>query len=103
MAKPPANELPEATTTTPSTSRSANDDDIDAQFQEPIPAQPSTSTSNSNSAALHKTTTEKLKDVVKKPFGEPDQGSHTLGNKEITSPEMAAANEVLTAKDLKSP
>jgi len=43
--------------------------------------------------------------VVKKPFGGLEEGSHAhmLGKKEITSPEMAAANEVLTAKDLKSP
>ena len=44
---------------------------------------------------------------MKKPFSGPEEGSHAhahmLGKKEITSPEMAAANEVLTAKDLKSP
>lgn len=42
---------------------------------------------------------------MKKPFGSSDDSSdpHTLGKKEITSPEMAAANEVLAAKDLKSP
>jgi len=102
--EPPVNELPEAIT---STSTSATDD-LDAQFQEPIPAQPSTSSTSvsSDPSALHKTTTEKLKDVVKKPFGGQEQGSHShslLGKKEITSPEMAAANEVLTAKDLKSP
>ncbi|EFQ96604.1 hypothetical protein PTT_00361, partial [Pyrenophora teres f. teres 0-1] len=120
---PPVNELPVATST------SATDDQIDAQFQEPIaaPAQTSTSSSSSSTTAtatltstpapssndegssLHKTTTEKLKDAVKKPFsgggggGGAEGGSHMLGKKEITSPEMAAANEVLMAKDLKSP
>jgi hypothetical protein len=40
---------------------------------------------------------------MKKPFtSSDDTSSHTLGNKEITSPEMAAANEVLASKDLKS-
>ncbi|KAK1914981.1 hypothetical protein CFE70_009203 [Pyrenophora teres f. teres 0-1] len=121
--EPPVNELPVATST------SATDDQIDAQFQEPIaaPAQTSTSSSSSSTTAtatltstpapssndegssLHKTTTEKLKDAVKKPFsgggggGGAEGGSHMLGKKEITSPEMAAANEVLMAKDLKSP
>jgi len=98
--EPPVNELPEATSTSTSSS-----DDIDAQFQEPVPTQPSTSTPTNNSSAFHKTTTEKLKDAVKKPFSYSDDSSHTnmLGKKEITSPEMAAANEVLLAKHLKSP
>ncbi|KAI4955446.1 hypothetical protein J4E91_001307 [Alternaria rosae] len=79
-----------------------------AQFQEPIVPEASTSTSTStddDDNSLHKTTTDKLKDAVKKPFGSSDNSSnpHTLGKKEITSPEMAAANEVLAAKDLKSP
>jgi hypothetical protein len=44
-------------------------------------------------------------DTLKKPFSSADDSSNsqTLGNKDITSPEMEAANEVLAAKDLKSP
>ncbi|KAI4634656.1 hypothetical protein J4E81_007184 [Alternaria sp. BMP 2799] len=108
--EPPTDGLPGATSTTsPSVDSTApSHDNIDLQFQEPIAPETSTSTSTStddNDNSLHKTTTDKLKDAVKKPFGSSDESSdpHTLGKKEITSPEMAAANEVLAAKDLKSP
>ncbi|KAH8643615.1 hypothetical protein IG631_01078 [Alternaria alternata] len=84
--------------------------DHTAQFQEPIAPETSTSTSTSTSTeddnnSLQKTTTEKLKDAVKKQFTSSDNtsNSQTLGEKDITSPEMAAANEVLADKNLKSP
>ncbi|CAG5148955.1 uncharacterized protein ALTATR162_LOCUS2274 [Alternaria atra] len=110
--EPPVNGLPGATSTTPShvDVDGPSRDDIDLQFQEPIAREASTSTStsvspNDDDTSLQKTTSEKLKDAVKKPFSSSAESpnSHTLGNKDITSPEMAAANEVLAAKDLKSP
>jgi hypothetical protein len=74
------------------------------------PIAPETSTGNGTSTqdddtSLQKTTSEKVKDAVKKPFGISDDNSssQTLGKKDITSPEMAAANEVLMDKNLKSP
>ncbi|KNG47677.1 hypothetical protein DDE82_004382 [Stemphylium lycopersici] len=71
------------------------------------PITPHSSTNNSaDDTTLHKTTTEKVKDAVKKPFtssSSSSESSHKLGKRDITSSEMAAANEVLAAKDLKSP
>ncbi|CAI9632941.1 unnamed protein product [Alternaria burnsii] len=110
--EPPVNGLPGATSTTPShvDVDGPSRDDIDLQFQEPIAPETSTSISTSTSTedddtSLQKTTTEKLKDAVKKPFTSSDNtsNSQTLGEKDITSPEMAAANEVLADKNLKSP
>ncbi|KAG9192459.1 hypothetical protein G6011_11193 [Alternaria panax] len=110
--EPSVDELPGATSTTPSQINvdGPSRDDIDLQFQEPIAPETSNTTSTSTSTGyddttLQKTTTEKLKDAMKKPFSGPDNtsNSHTLGKQDITSPEMAAANEVLADKNLKSP
>ncbi|KAL1800116.1 hypothetical protein ACET3X_000458 [Alternaria dauci] len=108
--EPPVNGLPGATSTTPShvDVDGPSHDNIDLQFQEPIIPETSTSTPASaedDNTSLQKTTTEKLKDAVKKPFTNSDgtSNSQTLGDKEITSAEMAAANEVLADKNLKSP
>ncbi|KAF1938045.1 hypothetical protein EJ02DRAFT_469219 [Clathrospora elynae] len=96
--EPPVAELPEATSNTSTNSTS----DFSTQFQEPLPLQStpqSSATADTDGGALHKSTIEKLKDVVKKPFS----GSlNTLGKEEVDTPELAAANEVLEAKNLKS-
>ncbi|KAF1839690.1 hypothetical protein BDW02DRAFT_563744 [Decorospora gaudefroyi] len=98
---PPVTEVRKSTSTSTTTKSS-----IDSQFQEPISPPVSTEETSTDGGALHKSTTEKLKDAVKKPFNgssETTEERDTLGHKRITSPEMAAANEVLAAKDLKSP
>ncbi|EUC35235.1 hypothetical protein COCVIDRAFT_39187 [Bipolaris victoriae FI3] len=104
--EPPVGALPEATSTFSSQS------EVSAQFREPVTSHSSTDSPTTNDSindgpADHKPVSEKIKNVLKKPFSSSSSsssgGSNKLGEREITSPEMEAAKEVLTAKDLRSP
>ncbi|EUC43662.1 hypothetical protein COCMIDRAFT_100190 [Bipolaris oryzae ATCC 44560] len=105
--EPPVGALPEATSTFSSQS------DVSAQFREPVTSYSSTDSTTTNDSindghANHKPVGEKIKNVLKKPFSSSSSSStsdssNKLGEREITSPEMEAAKEVLTAKDLRSP
>ncbi|EMD84755.1 hypothetical protein COCC4DRAFT_204265 [Bipolaris maydis ATCC 48331] len=101
--EPPVGALPEATSTFSSQS------DVSAQFREPVTSHSSTDSTTihdpiNDGPADHKPVGEKIKNVLKKPFSSSTSGSsNKLGEREITSPEMEAAKEVLTAKDLRSP
>ncbi|EMD68812.1 hypothetical protein COCSADRAFT_33676 [Bipolaris sorokiniana ND90Pr] len=103
--EPPVGALPEATSTFSSQS------DVSAQFQEPVTSHSSTDSSTiddsiNDGPEQHKPLGEKIKNVLKKPFSSSSStsgSSNKLGEQEITSPEMEAAKEVLTAKDLRSP
>jgi hypothetical protein len=102
--EPPVGALPEMTTT--STSQS----DISAQFREPplphssIDSSASTDSAD-NDSMLHKPLGKKIKDVLKKPFSSSSSSDHSdkLGETEMKSPELEAAQEVLATKHLTSP
>ncbi|KAJ4365703.1 hypothetical protein N0V83_008323 [Neocucurbitaria cava] len=78
--------------------------DASAQFQEPISTHSSLDSSSSNDTTSsnpptenhdHKSTGEKIKETVKKPFQ-----SSSSGREEVKSPELEAGLEVIEEKNL---
>ena len=74
---------------------------------EPAVLDPSTVGDSTNDASKHhKSTGEKIKDALKKPFASSSSPSHHSKKSqetEVTSPELEAAQEVLAAKHLTTP
>ena len=93
--EPPVGALPENTST--STSQS----DASAQFREPAVLDPTATDDLTDGSTHDKPMSEKIKNVLKKPFSSSSSHeSSKLGETEITSPELQAAQEVLAAKHL---
>ncbi|USP73183.1 hypothetical protein yc1106_00457 [Curvularia clavata] len=93
--EPPVGALPENTST------SASRPDTSAQFREPVVRDPSATNDSTDGSTNNKPMSEKIKNVLKKPFSSSSSHhSSKLGETEVTSPELQAAQEVLAAKHL---